>query len=484
MKAVARKPHQDSAHKKRRDTVHSSLKNARSTDNSHQTSIIQLKPICPCDGGCPRCAPVIQPKLIIGHPSDKYEQEADRVADEVMRMPEPEVQTKPTLPLSQGPSCGDEDMEKELIQASPIAEKVTPLIQRQVDVEEEEEEILQTKHISGQRDSNGLSADLQRRISSLRSGGQPLPKSVRNFFEPRFAYDFSKVRVHTDAKSAEMARSINARAFTKGKDIVFGVGGYAPGVLAGQRLLAHELAHVIQQSGAPRARIGLRTASLPDYHRIRTLRASETPALQRQAYRDCTPARTGRPGLTQADIDETIRISLRLAWVQAGRAVRILTAIRDGTASAAQRTALRNHFGVLTNAQIGTLITRFQTMETRLGNAGLVICNSAGSFYCRPPRGWCAYTTCPTTGGYSHLCPPFFQDTPPCAEPSRASIFVHEAARAIGACGVGTQPGAGYPPANAMGNVYSYSGFARDAFRLLMVRPRLAPPRPPRPRFR
>jgi hypothetical protein len=96
MKAVAKKPNQDSAHKKRHDTVHSLLKNAHSTDNSRQTSIIQLKPICPCDGGCPRCAPVIQPKLIIGRPDDKYEKEADRVADEVMRMPEPEVQPKPT----------------------------------------------------------------------------------------------------------------------------------------------------------------------------------------------------------------------------------------------------------------------------------------------------------------------------------------------------------------------------------------------------
>jgi hypothetical protein len=57
---------------------------------------LQRKPICPCDGGCPRCASVIQTKLTIGQPNDKYEQEADRVADEVMRMSEPEVQPKPT----------------------------------------------------------------------------------------------------------------------------------------------------------------------------------------------------------------------------------------------------------------------------------------------------------------------------------------------------------------------------------------------------
>ncbi len=59
-------------------------------------ALLQRKPICPCDGGCPRCAPVIQPKLIVGQPDDKYEQEADRVADQVMQMPDPVVQKKPT----------------------------------------------------------------------------------------------------------------------------------------------------------------------------------------------------------------------------------------------------------------------------------------------------------------------------------------------------------------------------------------------------
>jgi hypothetical protein len=248
-------------------------------------------------------------------------------------------------------------------------------------------------------------------------------------------------------------------------------------------LFAHELAHVIQQRGHRSVPVGLHTGSRLGRHRVHAKRMIGTQILQRQAYRDCTPARTGRSDLTQATIDRRIRISLRLAWVQAGRSVRVLNAIRDGTAPTAQRRALQNHFGVLTNAQIGTLITRFQTMERRLNNAGLIICNSAGSFYCRPPRNWCAYTDCPTTSASSHLCPRFFQDTPPCDEPSRASILVHEAARAVGACGPDTQTGAGYPPANAMTNVFSHSGFAREAYRLLMVRPGLAPPRPPRPRF-
>jgi hypothetical protein len=84
-------------------------------------------------------------------------------------------------------------------------------------------------------------------VESLRGGSQPLPESVRAFFEPRFGFDFRRVRIHTDAKAAESARAINARAFTFSRDIAFGDGQYAPDTDDGRRLLAHELAHVVQQ---------------------------------------------------------------------------------------------------------------------------------------------------------------------------------------------------------------------------------------------
>src|SRR5262249_43583700 len=76
-------------------------------------------------------------------------------------------------------------------------------------------------------------------------GGQPLPSGAW--------HDFSRVRVHTDGKAAESARAVNALAYTVGADIVFAGGQYAPSTASGQRLLAHELAHVVQQSagGAP-----------------------------------------------------------------------------------------------------------------------------------------------------------------------------------------------------------------------------------------
>ena len=221
MKAVARKPHQDSADKKRHDTVHSPLKNAHSINNGYQTSIIQLKPICPCDGGCPRCAPIIQPKLIIGQPDDKYEQEADRVAEQVMSMPEPRLQRQ--------------------------AEEEEP--------EEEEEELIQTKQVSIH--APAVTPNLASHIQSLEGGGQPLPRSMRAFFEPRFGYDFSQVRVHTDSHARNTARAINAKAFTTGNDVVFGAGQYSPETSAGKRLLAHELMHVIQQRSATSLKNGV-----------------------------------------------------------------------------------------------------------------------------------------------------------------------------------------------------------------------------------
>ena len=173
----------------------------------------------------------IQAKLKVGQPGDIYEVEADRVADAVMRMPEPGVQRRAE--------------EEDLIQIEPIAEQITPLVQRQV--EEEEEEILQTKEAPGQ--TPDVIPNIESGIQSLRGGGQPLPESVRAFFEPRFGYDFSGVRVHSDSRAAESARAVNAMAYTVGHDLVFGAGQFAPETSEGKHLMAHELTHVVQQSG-------------------------------------------------------------------------------------------------------------------------------------------------------------------------------------------------------------------------------------------
>ena len=179
----------------------------------------------------------LQAKLKIGPPGDKYEQEADRVAGQVMRMEEPGVQRQV------------EPEEEETLQAKPLANQITLLVQRQPKPEEgeEEEETLQTRKLPGQ--SPDVTPSLSSSIQSLKGDGQALPESTRSYFEPRFGYDFSQVKVHADVQAAEMARAVNARAFTMGKDVFFGDGQYAPESDVGKRLMAHELTHAVQQSG-------------------------------------------------------------------------------------------------------------------------------------------------------------------------------------------------------------------------------------------
>lgn len=182
---------------------------------AHQENWIQRKPGCACGGGCPTCREeqaTIQTKLKIGKPGDRYEQEADRVADQVMRMPETAAQRQPETE------------------------------------EEEEEERIQPKTNPGQ--APAIPPQTASRIQALKGGGQPLPQSARQFFEPRFGRDFSRVRVHTDAKATETAQAVNARAYTLGSDIAFNKAQYNPGTTSGKQLLAHELTHVMQQVGA------------------------------------------------------------------------------------------------------------------------------------------------------------------------------------------------------------------------------------------
>ena len=179
-----------------------------------------------------RCPNGIPTKLKIGKPRDKYELEANRVAEQIIRMPEPSAAAGSSVqyhvdPLSVQQSCSN--CEKDLRR------------QRR----EEEEACLQAK--KNPDDTPQVLPKLENQLNILRSRGQPLSESARAFFEPRFGYDFRNVRIHTDTRASEMARILNARAFTVGHDVVFEGGQFVPGSRDGKRLLAHELAHVTQQ---------------------------------------------------------------------------------------------------------------------------------------------------------------------------------------------------------------------------------------------
>ena len=178
----------------------------------------------------------MQAKLKIGQPGDKYEQEADRVADAVMRMSEVQLQVDPE--------------EEEPIQAKPFAGQITPLVQKQSEPVEEEEEEKQIQPKSNTDMTPQVTPGIAHDIHSFKGTGQLLPTSERAFFEPRFGRDFTNVRVHTNEQAARASQSINAQAFTLGRDIVFGSGQYLAGNERGNKLLAHELTHVVQQEAS------------------------------------------------------------------------------------------------------------------------------------------------------------------------------------------------------------------------------------------
>jgi hypothetical protein len=174
--------------------------------------------------GLPLTAPLplgmLQPKLVVGAVDDPLEHEADRVADQVIRMP--------------GSPPG-------------ISAAAVQVSRKCAACEEKEHTVLQAKR----EGSAGVSGDIPSVVHDvLRSPGQPLDSASLTFFEPRFQYDFSGVRVHADTKAAASAQAVGALAYAVGRHVVFDTDRYAPLTAAGRTLLAHELTHVVQQPHA------------------------------------------------------------------------------------------------------------------------------------------------------------------------------------------------------------------------------------------
>jgi hypothetical protein len=165
----------------------------------------------------------IQAKLKVGQPGDVYEQEADRIAEQIVNS---------SLLIVRSQRQGTE-------------EKIQKLAEEEEKKKREEEMPVMTKILSG--DASQISNNLEERLSRTKGMGSSLPSENRAFMEERFGVDFSGVRIHADSEAAKMARELNAEAFTYRRGIYFREGKYSPGTLAGKRLLSHELTHVVQQ---------------------------------------------------------------------------------------------------------------------------------------------------------------------------------------------------------------------------------------------
>jgi|GEM_PF-3543321 len=179
----------------------------------------------------------IQPKLKIGQPGDKYEKEADRVADTVMRIPDPMPREQP---------LDDDDK----VQMKPLGYNGTGLLQMKCKKCEEEEKKLRKKPAI-QMKGNGqyyASPAVTGRINATKGRGQPLPGNTQTEMAHKMGSNFSDVKVHTDSNAVHLNQKLGARAFTHGKDIYFNSNQYNPTTSAGKHLLAHELTHVVQQN--------------------------------------------------------------------------------------------------------------------------------------------------------------------------------------------------------------------------------------------
>ena len=247
----------------------------------------------------------VQTKLKIGQPRDAYEQEADRAAEQVMRMPS--AQTWST--------------------ALYIRRK--PLVRATAEGELPEREGSES-HIPLARETRRteVSAAGQTEINGMQGGARPLPQSARDFFEPRFGHDFGAVKVHDDARAAGAARTLTARAFTIGDHVVFGSGEFSPQTGDGRRLLAHELAHVVQQRNG----------------------SSETPPIQIQRTLNNEPTRlhtgristTLREGNEESALDREIdRLLAKPSASETGNVLMAIDYLPAGDISAPERIALK-----------------------------------------------------------------------------------------------------------------------------------------------
>jgi Domain of unknown function (DUF4157) len=263
----------------------------------------------------------------------------------------------------------------------------------------------------------------------LASPGRSLDPALQQDMERRFGHDFSKVRVHSDGDAEQSAREVNAHAYTVGNAIVFGAGRFAPGTHHGQRLIAHELAHVRQQSGS-------------------------TAGLLQRSPDEKKPE--GKPSAKFVGCDKdrlpVVEGAIKNAEALASRAVQAFEREYPLTHEEAAR---RAHFGSLASDQKSTIIERYKQVLSNLGGKTYTCVKDNK----KVKEGdevvdTCGQAACP--GNNITLFPVFGKETCPAGP-----VMLHEAVHNAGACD-DINKGNSYPPSSSENNAYSYEYFALD----------------------
>jgi len=424
-------------------------------------------------------SPRLQQKLEIGAVNDPLEAEADRAADQVMRMPDP------TLVPGSGDKGQVDPRGQERIELTPAATGAAPL-QRKCACGgtggecaackgEREEGLLQMKS-SGAPTPNEAPPIVH---EVLRSPGQPLDPATLAFFEPRFGCDFSGVRVHSDNKASDSTRAVNAVGYTVGSDIVLDSRRYAAQTTAGRRLLAHELTHILQQSSGSGRRS--QSQSLLPEQRSANEGVAQPAELRRENMPALVSSAKGCPSLQRWTYEESCDIPSilsDLAWAndRASESVQAaITALQVSPPNTVTQDLLFRFFGTRTNPDmIAAILNVYQVIASHL---------AAGD--CDYD---CSCQTCPDPG----------VDTG-CSLPGEGSIIICVRAFQIGSgpetiihefshrfaytddfmyCDAysGCQ---GIRPDIALGNASSYGWFAEDLYARQTPSP--TPPAPPMP---
>ncbi|MEI6063603.1 MAG: DUF4157 domain-containing protein [Pseudanabaena sp. ELA748] len=237
----------------------------QSNENKVQRSRIDLMEVMMA-ASSPSDPPIVQAKLEIGEVGDKYEQEADRVASQVVSQINQPIRRKlQRLSDEEAIQRREEFAAQHRLANKPFQRKLQRLsdeeaIQRRAEfaaqhkpsrrfkpfnIKSQDQTIQRQEAIAG----GTASADLESSIQSARGGGQSLDANLQQSMGQAMGADFSSVKVHTDSQSDQLNKSIQAKAFTTGQDVFFRQGAYDPSSRDGQELIAHELTHVVQQNG-------------------------------------------------------------------------------------------------------------------------------------------------------------------------------------------------------------------------------------------
>lgn len=269
----------------------------------------------------------------------------------------------------------------------------------------------------GTKETQGTEEVRDSSLSGDIGPGRPLDAATRNFFEPRFGADFSRVRVHADARAADSARAADALAYTVGHDIVFGAGQYAPQTAAGKKLLAHELTHAVQQGAGPSAFPFVQRQ--PQQGTGATTQPASQPTTQ-------PAAAAGWQGCPADQIDGlNSDLADAVAWVDEAVTDLQRTPLSDHT-----RGALGRYLSTEPTDITSTILPALQHILTELrGGPGNFQCQTQAQCDAAHPPGYAAWSTYPIT-----LCDNYFTWTAVLMGGSsvRSGLLIHECAHHAG----------------------------------------------------